>query len=193
MHRTIRLIAAASALVAGTAMAATDGDLGATSTGTFTNTINATGTCQVQVLDLKDATVHGGTLSASYSVDGSTLTGLGVEDRFCVVNTCGSSVEMVASNTNGFVGGVPLAVDGTTSDEMRYLMYFEDTVGGAGLAFNDSNDALVVATPPTLPGFCGSGNVRKVMMPLDGANPFTTLPTDGNIYVDQITLVATPQ
>lgn len=84
--KTHRILAALIGIACSSAFAAQQGTLGATSTGSFTNTFNATGLRQVQVLGLFDATVSidSGMINAFTSSPGTPVQG--VADNFCVVD-----------------------------------------------------------------------------------------------------------
>ncbi len=194
--RTHALLVAGLGLMFSGAFAATQGTLGATSQGSFTNTFNGTVAPQVQILGLSDATVTPSTGQVQI-FEGSPSNNYGVADHFCVVNTTGGAVTMSVSSDR-YSGGSLAAVSAGGS-ELQYAMIMHVT--GDVSNFRDFNASATDWTMPagttvTSAAQCGMGNVRKAIyhIAIDGgmiaAGP---LPGNGNVYVGTVTITVTPQ
>lgn len=195
-----RWLVTCSALLLTGAHAATQGTLGATSQGSFTNTFNGTTTPQVQILGLSDGTVTPSTgLVAQY--EGAADPGMtyGTADQFCVVNTGGGAVSLsVMADRYGGDNQLPVATAaGGSRLEYALLMHLVNDA-----STNRGFDALL--TTWTVPAgatvssaaACGAGNVRKALFhyALDGeAIKGAPLPATGQIHVGTVTLTATPE
>lgn len=198
--RTHQLLAASLGLVFSGAFGATQGTLGATSQGSFTNTFNATAPTQVQILGLSDAVVTPATGEvAQYEGSSSPGTVYGTADRFCVVNTSGGAVTLtVVSDQYGSGEQAPMATAAGGSTLVYALgMHLADDYS-VNTSFTASTPAWTIPAGATAinAGACGAGNVRKVAfhMSIDGQSvKGVPLPANGNVYVGTITLTATPE
>jgi hypothetical protein len=194
------LLAAGLSLVFSGAFGATQGTLGATSQGSFTNTFNATAPPQVQILGLSDALVTPATGTvAQYEGASDHPDVYGTADRFCVVNTGGGAVTLTAvSDQYGPADQTPMATAaGGSVLEYTLSMHLvgDHTVGNSFTASAPSWTVPAGATV-TSAGACGAGNVRKLVyhQAIDGeVVKLLPLPANGNVYVGTITLTATPE
>lgn len=198
--RTHQLLAAGLGLVFSGAFGATQGTLGATSQGSFTNTFNATAPPQVQILGLSDAVVTPATgLVAQYEGREEPSNVYGTADRFCVVNTSGGAVVLTVT-ADQYGGGQQLpmatAAGGSVLEYMLGMHLAGDhTVGNSFTASTPSWTIPAGATAINA-GACGAGNVRKMVAhgAIDGEIlKGVPLPANGNVYVGTITLTATPE
>ncbi|RZM04097.1 MAG: hypothetical protein EOP73_03135 [Variovorax sp.] len=175
----------ALAAVSGMAGAATQGTLGATSTGTFTNTFTGAPR-QVQVLDLKDATMT----PTSGNVTNAVVTGKpGVTDRFCVVDTYGGAVKLTLTSNHGRASALAhnaKSVAGTTLVFNQSLMI---DGGASSITDLDTTGFVVPATKVVQSaGACGSGNVAKSISLNNGA----ALAVGSDTFTAVITVLASP-
>ncbi|WP_295534279.1 hypothetical protein [uncultured Pseudacidovorax sp.] len=189
--RKFKLAFLALAAVSGIAAAATQGTLGATSTGSFTNTFNSSPR-QVQVLNLADATMtpNSGVVAAPVPW-GNTITG--AADTFCVVDTGGGAVKLTLSNSNGAgsANGTNFHAKDAAGNGLDYWQYLLKAGDNTVYAYNDlGTTGFTVAAGQTVTAAssCGSGNVFKGITLPGGV----TLPTGTSVYTDVVTIVATP-
>jgi len=194
--RKIKIAAIAAVVmgISGLASAASDGTLGATSSGSFINTFYAA-PAKVQVLKLKDATFNTSTVAGSVNWDGGNVAA-NVTDSFCVVNTAAASVKLTATSANGYKSGTTVrnAVDSTGAKLANgYILAFGtdgktfSTPGGAdldtkGFTVPAANVVISADKCPT------NGNVYKSIVLGDG----TGLAAGTAIYTDTVTITATP-
>ena len=185
-----KLAALALALVAGTAGAAVQGTLGATSTGSFVNTFGISDR-QVQVLNLQDAMVTPATGKVTYFVGG---TGVGVEDKFCVVDTAGGAVLLKFISSAGMKTAIgPHIRDAKTAAGVSLTNGYALAVGvGAGVqqwtSLNTAGFTVPAANVVKLATSCGAGNVNK-QVTLGGV---AALPGNTATFTDTVTVLATP-
>ncbi len=183
----LKLATLALALVAGAASAATQGTLGATSTGTFVNTFGA-GARQVQILNLSDATVTPVSGNITW-VNGDLVKG--VQDKFCVVDTAAGAVllKFVSSNGMGPLSHIRVA---KTAAGVALPTAYTLGVGTAKLtvsaALHTTGFVVPAGTTVSAAANCGAGNVMKGITP-DGGK---VLPASSEIYTDTVTVTATP-
>lgn len=192
---THRILAALIGIACSSAFAAQQGTLGATSTGSFTNTFNATGLRQVQVLGLFDATVSidSGLINPFTSAGGSVH---GVADNFCVVDTYGGAVSLsVTAGEYGAGTQLPIAraASGSLLGYQMSMEFVPDT--GVYASFNSALAPLVIPYGLTDASQCGGGNMRKAIHAVDIDGMVVVdgqLPTNGKVYFSQVTITATP-
>jgi hypothetical protein len=172
-------------VVSSVAGAATQGTLGATSTGTFTNTFTGAAR-QVQVLDLKDALMTPDSGVVSNAV---VTAGKGVTDRFCVVDTHGGAVKLTLSGNHGKASVSAYYAKSAAGDTISFnqSLMIEN---GARSATNLESSGFTVPAANTVmsASACGAGNVMKsINLPnglpvVPGSAPSTAV----------MTLLATP-
>lgn len=181
-----KLAALALMVVAGTAGAATQGTLGATSTGTFTNSFNSN-PAQVQVLNLKDSVMSPTSGNVTFPAGNSIP---GVQDNFCVVSTSGGAVNLVFTSTNFVSDPYRTALDaGGTPLPNGYIMSVG--TGGSVQAYTGLGTAgftVPAGVTVTAATACGTGNVTKQIVIAGGS----ALPAGTAVYTDTVTVVATP-
>lgn len=172
---------------------ATQGFLGATSNGSFTNTFDASSSRQVQVLNLVDAVMTPTAVNV-WNAFGVAIPGK--EDTFCVVDTTGGAVSLTFTSAKPGGDGLYKAVAAGQTD-----IDYHFSVGLASSAAADVNVNLMnhpvgmnAFTVPagvtvTAAGNCpAGGNVRKSIVRFMG----TALPPGSAIWVDTVTVTATP-
>ncbi|WP_439520508.1 hypothetical protein [Hydrogenophaga sp.] len=195
--RTHRILAACLALTLSGAHAATQGTLGATSTGTFTNTFNGTGVRQVQILGLQDAVVTPDTGQFVPITNQGNNNYWGVADQFCVVDTYGGAVSLsVSADEYGGLDNQTLVARAANGSLLAYGMSFEYVPDPS--IFNGINQVattLVIPAGVGDPSLCAAGNVRKAVFAaeIDGVSVKNgPLPANGNVYFSTVTITATP-
>jgi len=177
-----RLAVVAVSLAGVGAFAATQGTLGTTSTGTYTNTFGAAVLRQVQILNVSDAliTPDSGEVLEYYDA----YKRIGVVDRFCVVDTTGGAVTLTFTGNYDDTAWIATAADGKT---FRY--YVNTGVTGEPMQ-RVSTGARAYTVPSgktvTSAAACGAGNMQKLAARGDIA------PIAGTSYVSLVTMVATP-
>ena len=192
MTKTVCAATAASALLCagGAAFAATDGTLGATSSGSFVNTFGTLAR-QVRVLGLSDAAM---TPSSGPVTHVGGLSQPGVQDSFCVVDTSGGAVNLTFSSGSGMktsagahVREARDAANATMSS--GYVLAVGVGVGvSAFTALETTGFTVPAASVVNSDTLCAGGNVNKqIVLPGGGA-----LPSGGAIYTDTVTVLATP-
>lgn len=194
--RSHALFAASLGLMFSGAFAATQGTLGATSQGSFTNTFNGTVAPQVQILGLSDATVTP-SIGQVQIYEGTPSGNYGVADYFCVVNTTGGAVTMSVSSDRYSAGSLAAVAAG--GSELQYAMVMH-VAGDVSISrefnANWTDWTMPAGTTVKSAAQCGMGNVRKAIyhVAIDGnviaAGP---LPGNGNVYVGTVTITVTPQ
>lgn len=183
--RKFKLAFLALAAVSGIAAAATQGTLGSTSTGSFTNTFNSTPR-QVQVLGLSDAAMN----PNSANVDSAWGSFPGATDKFCVVDTGGGAVKLTFTGAHG-VGSNPsmwksVAADGSV---LEYAFSVgQPNVGWAQSNLDTTGITVTAGGAATSASGCGAGNMIKSMILNGGAS----LPVGTKVFTDTMTVVATP-
>ncbi len=195
-----RILVTCGALMLTSAFAATQGTLGATSQGSFTNTFNGTTAPQVQILGLSDAvmTPASGQV-AQYEGAGDPGMIYGVADQFCVVNTSGGAV-LLSVTADQYGGDNQMAIaTAAGGSQLQYLLLMH-VVNNASInaEFDATRTTWTVpaAAMVSSAAACGAGNVRKVMSHyfIDDDTPKgTPFPANGNVYVGTVTITATPQ
>lgn len=175
----------ALATAANLAGAATQGTLGASSTGTFTNTFIGAPR-QVQVLGLKDATmtINSGNVRSAFFSDGP-----GVADKFCVVDTSGGAVKLTVTGSNPHGTDDQFLAKSSAGESLFYYQsFYTDSGTPVGRALDTTGFTVPAAVVKTSAAQCGDGNVTKSIVPA----AFTAWPATGRSYIDTVTVVATP-
>jgi hypothetical protein len=198
--RTHQLLAASLGLVFSGAFGATQGTLGATSQGSFTNTFNATAPPQVQILGLSDAVVTPATGQvAQREGEEDPAYVYGTADRFCVVNTGGGAVTLTAvADQYGSGEQTPsaTAAGGSILEYALGMHLADDHTVGTSFTRSAPSWTIPAGAAAASAGACGAGNIRKTVFhtKIDGGSlKGVPLPANGNIYVGTITLTATPE
>ncbi|WP_153013065.1 hypothetical protein [Pseudacidovorax intermedius] len=187
--RKFKLAFLALAAVSGIAAAATQGTLGATSTGSFTNTFNSNPR-QVQVLGLQDALVTPNSGNA-YTKYGFLP---GAQDQYCVVDTGGGSVKLTFTSANGKGsssagnGLLAKAADGSTLEYVLSTGVQGDANSVVDTSLDTTGLTVPAASTVTAASSCGAGALMKSIVVQGGA----ALPVGTKIYTDTVTVVATP-
>ena len=185
--KSFKLACLAAALTlagGGAAIAATQGALGATSTGQYTNTFGTTVVRSVQVLNLVDTLV----LNTSGGVFERYQYATGVVDNFCVVDTTGAAVNLhVSSPKLGAWFDTATAADGS---EMNYFLNLSRQDGSAIQRMGNGgaeqpNYVVPAGATVTSAANCAGGNMQKMAALM---NPITNNVT----FTSNVTLVATP-
>jgi hypothetical protein len=155
MKKFLMGAAALAMTLPGAAMAATDGDPGATSTGSFSATLNVqppTGVT-VQVVGLDDYDF--GTVTTTNTA-GTNVSGLG--QRFCLLRSDAGDVRVNIVQTNlpagqnfSLQGSIDSNLDGTVDSVAVAVTVFSPTGGGIGMSNNSP-----VNVPQSGPG-CTTG------------------------------------
>lgn len=182
-----RILFLALATAANLAGAATQGTLGASSTGTFTNTFIGAPR-QVQVLGLKDATMS--TSSGNVRSAFSTVDAPGVADKFCVVDTSGGAVKLTVTGSN--LQGTDdrfLAKSSAGESLFYYQSFYTDSGAPVGKNLSTTGFTVPATVARTSAAQCGDGNVTKSIVLFDTT---TGLPATGRSYIETVTVVATP-
>ncbi|WP_439520509.1 hypothetical protein [Hydrogenophaga sp.] len=195
--RTNRILAALLGLVLSGSYAATQGTLGATSTGTFTNTFNGTGVRQVQILGLQDAVVTPDTGQFSPVTQHGSNVYWGVADQFCVVDTYGGAVNLTVSGDEyGGLDGQSLVARAANGSLLGYKLAFEYIADVAVYGvFDQVDDTLTIPAGAGDPSLCAAGNMRKAIFATDIDDVSIAdgpLPANGNVYFSTVTVTATP-
>lgn len=194
--KTHRILAALIGIACSSGFAAQQGTLGATSTGSFTNTFNATGLRQVQVLGLFDATVSidSGMINAFTSSPGTPVQG--VADNFCVVDTYGGAVGLTVTANEYSATTLRPVARAASGSILGYQLSMESVANpGFNTVMDSTQPTQIVPNGFSDASQCGGGNMRKAIhaMDLDGGVIFDgLLPTNGNVYFSQVTITATP-
>lgn len=182
LNKKIHVVIAMT-MFSASAFAATQGTLGATSTATYVNAFGVATAPQVQVLNVKDATV----LPTTGNVIENGTPRKGIEDQFCVVNTEGGAVLLTFSGAEGASDHWQArAVDDTVYE---YYLNVGPAGGSAQRISSALGNTLVVPAGQTVrnESNCALGNVKKIAA--EGEAP----PPVGKIFASTITIVATPQ
>lgn len=180
-----RIAFLALTVVSSIAGAATQGTLGATSTGTFTNTFTGAAR-QVQVLDLKDALM---TPDAGIVSTAVVTLGKGVTDKFCVVDTHGGAVKLTVSSSNGKSSVSAFFAKSATGETISFNQSLMIENGARSATNLDTTGFTVPAANTVMSASaCGSGNVSKSINLLNGA----PVVTGSGTFTAVMTIVATP-
>lgn len=175
----------ALATAANLAGAATQGTLGASSTGTFTNTFIGAPR-QVQVLGLKDATM---TINSGNVRNAFLANGPGVEDQFCVVDTSGGAVKLTVTGSNPHGTNDQFTAKSSAGESLIYYQsFYTDSGPIAGRALGTTGFTVPGTVVKTSAAQCGDGNVTKSIVPAD----ISGWPATGRSYTETVTVVATP-
>lgn len=195
-----RILVACGALMLTSAFAATQGSLGATSQGSFSNTFNGTTAPQVQILGLSDGliTPASGRVAMLEGADDPSMI-YGTADQFCVVSTNGGAVSLSVT-ADQYGGDNRLAIaTAAGGSQLQYLLLMH-LVNDASVYSEFHSDRTTWTVPGTATvssaAGCGVGNVRKVISQyaIDGDGlKHTPLPANGNVYVSTVTITATPE
>lgn len=199
MKTSKRILVACGALLFTGAHAATQGSLGATSQGSFTNTFNGTTSPQVQILGLSDGMVTPASGEvAQYEGAADPANVYGVADRFCVVNTSGGAVTLTVVADQYGNGQLPVATSagGSVMEYALGMHLSNDWMVRRSFRASDSTWTIPAGATVTSAAACGAGNVRKMVYhhAIDGnALKGVPLPANGNVYVSTVTITATPE
>lgn len=161
------------------AQAATQGQLGTTSTGSFSPTFTAAPAVRyVQITNLADATIN----KASGSPEARPGK-IGVTDAFCVVDTAGSGVTLTVTSAQGWVlrepGGQTLPY-GFLVTNPSLSVSFDPPTSGASYVL-----VIPAANVVTAAQNCGGGTLKKHFW-------VDSLPATGLTYTDTVTLTVSP-
>lgn len=190
-HNTFKISAFVLALAASTgALAASQGVAGATSTGSYTNTLGVSATQQVRVFGLLDATMS----SSSGSVTTPWGPLPGVSDQFCVAHSAGSNVRLTFSSP-GLSGAssITLAAKSATtgaSKSYHHLVHasgFTPTV--AANVLSAALKTIDITNAQTDLANCVTPNATKVIVLTGGA---TWAATETDVFTDTVTVTASP-
>lgn len=166
---------------AGTASAATDGQAGTTSTGSFANVFNSQSVRDVRIFGLQDAMVTYANWVA------------GASDKFCVSSTQAGDVMLTFSSANwGSQGTVAKDI---ANAELPYSLVVSSTsnpnttpISVSSNTFRlPSADVLMVASSSdAISCTATNANVTKAVKASSSTLPNTS------VYMDTVTVVATP-
>lgn len=188
--RTLCALALCSATTV-PALAATQGTLGPTSTGSYVITATRPATPrQVQVLNISDVSLTNITRA---DTDPSTP---GVTMRFCLIDTYSGTVQLQLSSTNGVFNPNGWRLQSTGGDLLSYGVSVTSASDGAVLGtLPPLSPSFGFSVPPTVvvanSGACGAGNVKVNTVLISPSTMPETIPA--RVYTDTITIVATPQ
>ncbi len=173
----LKRIAMALALAApGTAMAATDGDLGPTSIGAFNASlqVNAPVGTQVQILGLDDASFGGVTGATTFAT-----AILPIEDTFCLNRTTPGNVLLTISQTGNSDSAFNLNDGAGQNVPFRIFLYPPDVVNNSGL-FEVGNGA----PRPTMQSVagCTAASSNTIAHRLGLIPPIVRSQNDGQTY-----------
>lgn len=169
--------------------AATQGTLGATSTGSFTNTLDDTFPRQVQILNLQDALVS--TSSPQISWGGFPGVLYTTEDNFCVVDTSGGAVQLsfeFATQTDSYNNTYARAASGATKPYRFDVRTLDDVYSGGRIPHATGTYVVPAGKTITAAAGCGSGNMAKRV----GVHDFSTT-YSADVFIDTVTILVTPQ
>ncbi len=171
------------------ASAATQGTLGATSTGSFTNTLDDTFPRQVQILDLQDALVTASSPQIFWSAMGINL--YTTEDNFCVVDTSGGAVQLsfsFATQTDSYENTYAATVGGARKEYKLEVRTIDSAYTGDRIPYSTGTYFVPAGKTMTSAAACGSGNMAKRV----GVQDFSTT-YSANVFTDTVTILVTPQ
>ncbi len=199
METQNRILVACGGLMLTSAFAATQGTLGATSQGSFTNTFNGTTAPQVQILGLSDSIVTPATGEIPQREGAANPQSLyGSADYFCVVNTGGGAVTLNVTADQYGAGQMPAATaaGGSVLTYVLSMHIVGNHTVGRSFTSADPGWTIPAGAAATSAAACGSGNVRKAAFhhAIDGAGlKGAPLPANGNVYIGTVTITATPE
>jgi len=161
------------------AQAATQGQLGSTSTGSFSPSFAAAPPVRyVQITNLADATINQNSGSPE-----ARPGKIGVTDAFCIVDTAGSGVTMTVTSAQGWVlrepGGQTLPYGFLVTNPSLSESFNPPTTGASYVL------VIPAANVVTATQFCGSGTLKKHFW-------VDSLPATGFTYTDTVTLTVSP-
>lgn len=167
----------ASLILITSVIAATDGNNGATSTGT--SQIQLTKGDGVRISDLQDF----------YFGSGTTLPGPQFDD-ICIYSTTGSYTLTASSNGNGSGGAQFRMINTTSTEHVRYYVEFRDDTfsqTGTGLAHNVAS--AIYNNADTVSDICSGGVNSRLILRIDAPTFNTATP---GTYTDTLTLLVQP-
>lgn len=178
IHRILHSWLLGSLLVwSGFATAATDGTVGASSTGNIT--VQLTKGDSVRISDLDDM----------FFGSGTTLPPKQTDD-ICVYSTTGSYTITASSNGNGSGGAQFRMVSATTTQFVRYLVeYRPDTFSQNGDALTHNVASSTYNNADTVSDNCSGGVNSRLIIEI---HPGTFAAATPDIYTDTLTLLVTP-
>lgn len=144
----------------------------------------------VQVIGIADAIVR-----PPPAVTGSQRPAPGSQNLFCLVDTGGGAVRLsvtslTRANASRFEA---LAADGTA---VRYVLQIEALALGLKADFNSAESTFDLPPGAAAPSAaaCGAGNMRKTLTFISGEGPRAgpSSPQKGKIYVDTLSIIASP-
>jgi uncharacterized protein YdbL (DUF1318 family) len=168
-------LASSTILSSGTAIAATQGTLGATSTGTLDITI--TKADQAQITSINDINL------GAWTIASSAPTGF---DDICVYTSTGS-YEVTTTSAN-FTGANYRLYDGS-ANYVVYTVSWNDATGGGGAAMTH-NTAMTGQTGNSASATCGGSQNASVQV--DITNVAMAAAVAGT-YTDTLTMVVAPE
>lgn len=175
------------ALAASTgALAASQGTAGATSTGTYTNTLGTTAPPQVRVFGLIDATMT----STSGTVNSPWGPQPGVNDQFCVAHSAGGNVRLTFSSYGiSNTSSISLPAKSATTGATKHYHHFAYIPGTTPSALGSALKTLDVANAQNDLVNCVNPNVTKGIV-LTGGTTWAATETD--VFTDVVTVTASP-
>lgn len=190
---TLKMSGFALALVASTgALAASQGSAGATSTGSYTNTLGANTTPQVRVFGLLDGTLTSSSATSTANPWGMTFPS--AIDQFCVAHSAGGDVRLTFSSaglTNAS-GNSIFAVNAATGASTAYVHFVHKTGTAPTAATNVLTATLKtvdIASAQTDLVNCAAPNVTKGIL-VQGGGAWPTSET--GVFTDVVTVTAAP-
>ena len=176
----------ALAMVAGAAGAATQGTLGPTSTGSFTNTFNGNAR-QIQILNRVDLQMSPNSPNINW-LNSNVIPG--AQGSYCVVDTGGGAVHLT------FTSSVP-PVDVQTRNAVDAAgVNFPYTLGVANSVVWTIRDlattGITVPSNMTVTAAGGCAANANFLLTQIVTTTGAPMPASTNVFVDTITVVATP-
>lgn len=169
-------------------LAASQGTAGATSTGSYTNTLGTVAPPQVRVFGLLDAnlTATSSTVTTPWGMQP------GVSDQFCVAHSTGGNVRITFSSPGISAGGMNIqAKSATTGATKAYhqLIYRTGTVPTDANAIRSTTLSFDITSAQSDLVNCVNPNVTKTILLQGGA---TWAASETDVFTDTVTVTASP-
>ncbi|WP_295003522.1 hypothetical protein [uncultured Dechloromonas sp.] len=185
----LKISAFVLALAASTgALAASQGTAGATSTGSYTNTLGTVAPPQVRVFGLLDANLT----ATSGSVTSPWGPMPGVSDQFCVAHSTGGNVRITFSSPGISAGGLNIQAKSATTGATKIynqLIYRTGTVPTDASAIRSSVLSFDITSAQSDLVNCVNPNVTKTIVLSNGA---TWSASETDVFTDTVTVTASP-
>lgn len=167
--------------IASLSFSATNGEVGATSTGVFTNTFNSQGVRNVRIFGLQDSMVT------------HLNWGIGNSDQFCVASSSAGDIRLTFLSTQWNASLVAIDAVGT---QLAYTMAISSSstpkatiISPTSNTFQlPSADVLLISSDTISTAACNgtNANVTKTIKASSNSIP------QNSVFTDTVTVVATP-